>query len=78
MSRMYCSRMLMRTSGGDNAVDVMNLIFSALSAGRSLLWRDKQISQAVSVYICPVNVKARVGEGHNSQKVDGINLVMAQ
>lgn len=38
---------------------------------------DKQISQAVSVHICPENVKALVGEGHNSQKVDGINLIMA-
>lgn len=37
---------------------------------------DKQISQAVSVHICPGNVQPLVREGHNSQKVDGINLIM--
>lgn len=64
--------LMSRSSSGDNVVDVMDLIFVRFLFGRS----DKQISQVVSVHICPENVQPLVREGHNSQKVDGINLIM--
>lgn len=54
----------------------MNLIFVCFLLEGHGTGPDKQISQAVSVHICPENVQPQVREGQNSQNVDGINLIM--